>query len=172
MSQSDRPVSWLSAQARTFAPIGIAFSIGATVGPAIGGVLATNFGLQPTFYAIGGLFAGLAVASTYGLSETLVKRPPSPRADTANQEAAHDDGSAVDQIKAEVRSWAPLMKIPEVGEVRANVGFWGVGDCVLCLFWDSNAQPYAVLRLSSLPLLMRGVTRGGGGRGYLSSSQI
>ena len=60
-----QPLLCFPRQARTFAPVGIAFSIGATVGPAIGGVLATSFRLQPTFYAIGGLFGGLAVASAY-----------------------------------------------------------------------------------------------------------
>ena len=54
-----------------FCRSGIAFSVGATLGPAIGGVLTLAIGISSTFYLVGATFATLALVTNTTLTETL-----------------------------------------------------------------------------------------------------
>jgi chemosensory pili system protein ChpA (sensor histidine kinase/response regulator) len=73
------------------APLGMAFSLGATVGPGIGGHIADAYGLAAPFYFVGGALLCAALNSHLMLPET---RPPVAvaRVDTSAAAAARDTG--------------------------------------------------------------------------------
>lgn len=55
---------------RSLAPIFTGFSVGATLGPAIGGFLAGSVGISSTFFIVGGCFSSLMLFNQFTLSET------------------------------------------------------------------------------------------------------
>ena len=57
-------------RARTMAPLGIAFSIGAAAGPGIGGWVADSFGMSAPFYFVGALIGSAAIGNFVMLPET------------------------------------------------------------------------------------------------------
>eukprot|EP00392_Amoebophrya_sp_AT5.2_P002870 g2875.t1 len=58
---------------RTIAPVGIAFNAGIAIGPAIGGLLVSKLGMEPTFLLVGATFLGLMVANHFVIVETAPK---------------------------------------------------------------------------------------------------
>ena len=61
-------------RARTLAPTSAAFSAGASVGPAIGGVLAQNFGVAPCFFYVGGAIGVVGLMNYFLLPETRIPK--------------------------------------------------------------------------------------------------
>lgn len=60
-------------RARTMAPAMASFQSGTALGPAIGGFLIENVGIEYTYAVVGLLFASLSVVNHFLLPETLVK---------------------------------------------------------------------------------------------------
>lgn len=60
-------------RATTMSPIVSAFAAGTALGPALGGVLVDNLGLQSTFYMVGASYLGVAVLNSAILEETMRK---------------------------------------------------------------------------------------------------
>jgi MFS family permease len=73
-------ISKPSNRARTLAPTSAAFSAGASVGPAIGGLLAQNFGVVPCFFYVGGAIGVVAAMNWHLLPETKAASTPLPAA--------------------------------------------------------------------------------------------
>jgi MFS family permease len=69
-------ISKPSNRARTLAPTSAAFSAGASVGPAIGGLLAQNFGVVPCFFYVGGAIGVVAAMNWHLLPETKATSKP------------------------------------------------------------------------------------------------
>lgn len=63
-------ISTAENRARTLAPSTISWSIGACLGPAIGGLIAEHFGLCSPFYFVGGALAFVALHSALFIPET------------------------------------------------------------------------------------------------------
>lgn len=57
-------------RARSLAPLGIGFSVGAMMGPALGGLLTHSLGVSHTFWAVAAMFGTLAVGNHLVLTET------------------------------------------------------------------------------------------------------
>lgn len=60
------------------APVMTAFSAGTVVGPAVGGALAGNIGVGPAVCCVGGVFFFNAMATRFGMAETMPQPPPPP----------------------------------------------------------------------------------------------
>ncbi|CAD7939200.1 unnamed protein product [Amoebophrya sp. A120] len=58
---------------RTIAPVGVAFNAGIAMGPALGGLLVSRIGMEPTFLAVGSTFMVLMVANQVLIVETAPK---------------------------------------------------------------------------------------------------
>ncbi|CAD7950657.1 unnamed protein product [Amoebophrya sp. A25] len=58
---------------RTIAPVGVAFNAGIAIGPALGGLMMSKIGMEPTFLAVGSAFLCLGVANHFLIVETAPK---------------------------------------------------------------------------------------------------
>eukprot|EP00038_Savillea_parva_P018340 m.23151 g.23151 ORF g.23151 m.23151 type:complete len:586 (+) comp4058_c0_seq2:327-2084(+) len=100
-------------RARTMAPIGIAFSVGATLGPAIGGVLTSAIGISNTFYLVGATFGALALLTRYTLSETLKVK------------VGREYSSYTEATTQELHEWRELMRNKDIrSTVWYNMMYW------------------------------------------------
>jgi len=60
---------------RTLSPTTAAWSAGAALGPAIGGIIAERFGLHAPFYIVGIAVMGVSAVNYYSLPETKENLP-------------------------------------------------------------------------------------------------
>jgi len=116
-------------RATTIAPIMSAFAAGTALGPALGGYLVDHVGLHPTFYVVGGCFAGVAVLNRFILDETQpqqklqfpwqIEQASSGPTDRTEKE------SVASAVKSAVGQWAPLMRNPKIrGVMFMNGLYW------------------------------------------------
>lgn len=100
-------------RARTMAPVGIAFSVGATLGPAIGGVLTSAIGISNTFYLVGATFGMLAGVLKFSLVETLKVK------------IEREYSSYMSATMSEMREWKALMQNEDIrSTVLFNMAYW------------------------------------------------
>jgi MFS family permease len=79
---------------RTIAPVMAAFSAGAALGPAVGGLLVDTIGIPPTYGIVGGLFVLLAAVNSRLLEETKAQVLFS---SDSSEGLLHDDSSVEDK---------------------------------------------------------------------------
>lgn len=96
-------------RARTLAPMTAAFSAGAACGPAIGGALASQFGVGPCFYFTAGAIASVGVLNYFQLPETKAKAARSKEKNRTMKEI----------LSRQVEKWRKLSSMPDV---RAILG--------------------------------------------------
>jgi MFS family permease len=82
---------------RTIAPVMAAFSAGAALGPAVGGLLVDTIGIPSTYGIVGGLFVLLAVVNSKLLEET--KAQVLVHSTDSSEELLHDGSSEVEKDK-------------------------------------------------------------------------
>mmetsp|Transcript_31995 Transcript_31995/g.41124 ORF Transcript_31995/g.41124 Transcript_31995/m.41124 type:complete len:437 (-) Transcript_31995:227-1537(-) len=98
-------------RARTMAPMTAAFSAGASIGPAIGGVLATQFGIAPCFYYVGGAIAVTGMMNFFLLPET--------------KSHSEEDGVKNKSISETWQTWVRLSKDKNVRLIMlSHVAHW------------------------------------------------
>ena len=109
-------------RARTLAPMMMAFSTGATLGPVIGGFMANQYGLQTPFWFVGGAIAMVAVNNYYSLPET---RPTL----TPQEEEAQKNSNLVDEFKKTAKQWGPLLGDKNITSIMLLHGsYWTVAS--------------------------------------------
>lgn len=113
-------------RASTLAPIMSAFSAGAALGPAMGGVLVDTVGLHRTFFVVGLSFLGVSVFNRAIMSET---RPDPIRfpwqIEAAASKSDGERGGVTNAVYGAVSQWAPLMRNPSVRNVMfLNTMYW------------------------------------------------
>jgi MFS family permease len=122
-------------RASSFAPISAGFAAGTAMGPALGGILIDQIGVNPTFYLVGGSFLMLGAVNSVLLDETL-KRPQKrfpwqAKAATANTSSSDaddddDDGSIQHAFRSALGQWVPLLSEAPVRNVCIINGFYWV----------------------------------------------
>ena len=112
-------------RASSFAPVMSAFSAGTAIGPALGGILCDQIGINPTFYVVGVSYFGLAAVNNYLLNETQPKaltfpwqKPP---------ESAKPPPSIGESFQSALGQWVPLLSMPPVRHVCIMNGFYWMG---------------------------------------------
>ena len=113
-------------RASTIAPIMSAFAAGTALGPALGGVLCDQIGVNPTFYIVGISYFGLAAVNWALLEETMASNRPikfpwqvKSKMPTRQQETIQES------FKKAVGQWIPLLSDPPVRNVCVmNAFYW------------------------------------------------
>lgn len=132
-------------RASTYAPIMSAFAAGTALGPAIGGLLVDQLGLQMTFYAVGASFFGVALVNRVILSETKStflefpwqKKPARTvhthhnkdqlESTSATTAAGSSNTTSVGQAMQDaVGQWVPLLRDPSVRSVIIMNGIYWI----------------------------------------------
>jgi len=104
-------------RARTMAPIGIAFATGATIGPAIGGYLSQNYGLQAPFFVV---TTAIALAATLNYRLVPETRP-------ATLQERKPVTSVLEEFKSVSHQWKPLLSHPDMRRVLGlHLTYWCV----------------------------------------------
>ena len=129
-------------RASTMAPIMSGFAAGTALGPALGGVMVDSLGLNPTFYAVGVSFLGVAVLNRTILEETQRRplqfawtkrrqqttKPEQPQADDTAKENNNNNTSSQDTLSGAVHNavgqWIPLFRQPNVQSILIMNGFY------------------------------------------------
>jgi MFS family permease len=116
-------------RASTMAPVMSAFAAGTALGPALGGFLVDQVGLNPTFYIVGVSYLGVAVINKNLLKETKSlpihfswqqKAPKSERLASAEQDTIY--GAFQDAVG----QWVPLMQDSKIRNVMIMHGLYWV----------------------------------------------
>lgn len=112
-------------RARTMAPTGIGFAIGATIGPAIGGTLADNFGLVAPFAFVTTAIAMVSILNFMLLPETRKHVP------AANAKKK----SLAEEFRHVSSQWKPLLMNHDIRSVLAlHFTYWcAVSGCIWTL---------------------------------------
>lgn len=112
-------------RASSFAPVMSAFSAGTALGPALGGILCDQIGINPTFYVVGVSYFGLAAVNNYLLNETQPKamifpwqKPP---------ESAEHPPTIRESFQSALGQWVPLLSMSPVRNVCIMNGFYWMG---------------------------------------------
>jgi len=79
-------------RARTLAPPSVAFSAGASIGPAIGGILADTMGIPFTFFTVGASFGLMSLGNQFFMPESS-PTVPTPAPSVANSTATNTSDS-------------------------------------------------------------------------------
>jgi MFS family permease len=114
-------------RASTFAPIMSAFAAGTALGPAIGGVMVDQVGLNPLFLSVGASYLLLAVVNNALLDETKANPHMTfPWQENAvDQSAAKDSTSIRDAFQHALGQWVPLLSEAPVRNVCImNAFYW------------------------------------------------
>lgn len=153
-------------RASTLAPIMSAFAAGTALGPAMGGYLVDQVGLQTTFATVGVSYIGVAAVNRMLLQETKAKMlftpppPPPPPPSLPNERLKVTDEDAWDvpslqntpsqswfaEAQNAVAQWIPLARNPKVRTVFIMNGF----------YWISLAGA----QMTILPLILTDPTHG------------
>jgi MFS family permease len=116
-------------RASTMAPVMSAFAAGTALGPALGGFLVDQVGLNPTFYIVGVSYLGVAVINKNLLKETKSspihfswqqKAPKSERLANAEQDTI--SGALQDAVG----QWVPLLQDTKIRNVMIMHGLYWV----------------------------------------------
>jgi MFS family permease len=109
-------------RASTFAPIMSAFAAGTALGPALGGILSDQIGINPTFYLVGVSYIGLAGVNNILLDETQPKpmKFPWQRESSSNKEEV----SIRESFENALGQWIPLLSRAQIRNVCAMNGFY------------------------------------------------
>jgi MFS family permease len=112
-------------RASSFAPVMSAFSAGTALGPALGGILCDQIGINPTFYVVGVSYFGLAAVNNYLLNETQPRdktfpwqKPP---------ETAEQPPTIGESFQTALGMWIPLLSMPPVRNVCIMNAFYWMG---------------------------------------------
>jgi MFS family permease len=125
-------------RASTIAPIMSAFAAGTALGPALGGYLVDNVGLESTFYLVGFSYIGVAALNRFILSETQSSSMQFPWQQTQNHSSSGDNNkndtgdntqsssSALStSIQDAVGQWVPLWQEKPVRRILImNACYW------------------------------------------------
>jgi MFS family permease len=116
-------------RASTMAPVMSAFAAGTALGPALGGFLVDQVGLNPTFYIVGVSYLGVAVINKHLLKETKSlpihfswqqKAPKSVRLASAEQD------TLTGAVRDAVGQWVPLLQDTKIRNVMVMHGLYWV----------------------------------------------
>jgi MFS family permease len=129
-----------SNRARTMAPLGIAFGVGAAIGPGIGGWVADQYGMNAPFFFVGSLIAGAAVTNFVMLPETF--RPPTSKQASKSEgdqtDGQHEKSQLWKEFADTSLQWKGLMAN---SNIRATL-------VVYCTFWVTmSGSRFALLPL-------------------------
>jgi MFS family permease len=112
-------------RAQTMAPIMSAFAAGTALGPAMGGLLADEVGIHPTFYVVGASFLAMTAVNQMLLSETKPKALHFPWQPTDAANAA-GNVSMYQATKDAMAQWGPLLSQTSIRNVVVINGFYWV----------------------------------------------
>lgn len=96
---------------RTMAPVMAAFSGGAALGPALGGVLIDFCGISETYAIVGGLFGAITAMNYLLLDETLVRATAPVRVEQLKQVAT--ESQTVSESQQEGGQERPLLEVTD-----------------------------------------------------------
>ena len=114
-------------RASTMAPIMSAFAAGTALGPALGGVLCDQIGVNPTFYIVGVSYFGLAAVNWALLDETMASNKPIkfPWQSKAKRSTVDQQETITESFTKAVGQWIPLLSEPPVRNVCImNAFYW------------------------------------------------
>ncbi len=113
-------ISTFRNRARTNAPTQAGFNGGLAIGPAMGGVLIEYAGISHAYFAVGTLFAGLAILNQILLRETASA------ADLKVLRGGKSEARLADSFSVAFNSWRALyLAVPEVKNVLVlNTAYW------------------------------------------------
>ena len=114
-------------RASTMAPIMSAFAAGTALGPALGGVLCDQIGVNPTFYIVGVSYFGLAAVNWALLDETMASNKPIkfPWQSKAKRSTGDQQETITESFTKAVGQWIPLLSEPPVRNVCImNAFYW------------------------------------------------
>lgn len=121
-------------RASTFAPIMSAFAAGTALGPALGGILVDQVGLNPLFFSVGASYLVLAAVNNALLDETKTKptvtfpwqQQAQPLGGNVTQKEKEDDTPSIrDAFQKAVGQWVPLLSEAPVRNVCImNAFYW------------------------------------------------
>lgn len=111
-------------RASTFAPIMSAFAAGTALGPALGGIMCDQIGINPTFYLVGVSYIGLAAVNHLLLNETKPRQMMLPwqhiSAETEKQPSIRES------FQAALGQWIPLLSETPIRNVCIMNGFYWI----------------------------------------------
>lgn len=112
-------------RASSFAPVMSGFAAGTALGPAIGGILCDQIGINPTFYIVGASYVVLAAVNNFLLNETQPKamtfpwqKPP---------QSAAPPPTIVESFQSALGQWVPLLSMAPVRNLCIMNGFYWMG---------------------------------------------
>merc|ERR1712217_641719 len=119
--------------ARTRAPMQMGMSAGMLVGPAFGGFLLENVGLQYTAMGVGVATWTTAAMASFLLPETLPKR-------------CIADDKPLKGVGETLRSWKPILQDPQFRTILCwgwfyNAAFWGGMSLLPLVYVDLALSP-------------------------------
>lgn len=112
-------------RASSFAPVMSAFAAGTALGPALGGILCDQIGINPTFYIVGVSYFALAAVNNSLLNETQPKpiifpwqKPP---------KFAEPPPTIGESFQTALGQWIPLLSMSPIRNVCIMNGFYWMG---------------------------------------------
>lgn len=111
-------------RASTFAPIMSAFAAGTALGPAIGGLSCDYIGINPTFYAVGVSYIGLAAINHLLLKETKPTHMAFPW--HGEIEPAAPEATIRESFESALGQWVPLLSQTAIRNVCIMNGFYWI----------------------------------------------
>lgn len=112
-------------RASSFAPVMSGFAAGTALGPALGGILCDQIGINPTFYIVGVSYVVLAGVNNYLLKETQPKamtfpwqKPP---------QWAAPPPTIIESFQSALGQWVPLLSMAPVRNLCIMNGFYWMG---------------------------------------------
>jgi MFS family permease len=111
-------------RASTFAPIMSAFAAGTALGPAIGGISCDYIGINPTFYAVGVSYIGLAAINHLLLKETKPTHMQFPW--HGEIQPGEPEATIRESFESALGQWVPLLSQVPIRNVCIMNGFYWI----------------------------------------------
>eukprot|EP00980_Cylindrotheca_fusiformis_P023197 scaffold10201_cov119-Cylindrotheca_fusiformis.AAC.14 len=111
-------------RASTFAPIMSAFAAGTAMGPAIGGLSCDYIGINPTFYAVGVSYIGVAAINHLLLKETIPTHMSFPW--HGKSVPTTPDPTIRESFQSALGQWVPLLSQKPIRNVCIMNGFYWI----------------------------------------------